>query len=54
MAIIERPTDSPALAGATVGVVTPSSSYGYFRRPVQSTGWKSWAFTVDHKKIGIM
>ena len=35
-------------------VVTPSSSYGYFRRPVQSTGWKSWAFTVDHKKIGIM
>jgi len=54
MAIIERPTDSPALAGAGAGVVTPSSSYGYFRRPVQSTGWKSWAFTVDHKKIGIM
>jgi cytochrome c oxidase subunit 1 len=54
MAIIERPTDSPALAGATGGVVTPTSSYGYFRRPVQSTGWKSWAFTVDHKKIGIM
>jgi cytochrome c oxidase subunit I len=54
MAIIERPTDSPALAGAGGAVVTPSSSYGYFRRPVQSTGWKSWAFTVDHKKIGIM
>ena len=54
MAIIERPTDSPALAGAGVGVVTPSSTYGYFRRPVQSTGWKSWVFTVDHKKIGIM
>ena len=54
MAIIERPTDTPALAGAGAGVVTPSSSYGYFRRPVQSTGWKSWAFTVDHKKIGIM
>ena len=54
MAIIERPTDSPALAGAGAAVVTPSSSYGYFRRPVQSTGWKSWAFTVDHKKIGIM
>jgi len=34
--------------------VTPSSSYGNFRRPVQTTGWKSWAFTVDHKKIGIM
>jgi cytochrome c oxidase subunit 1 len=54
MAIIERPTDSPALAGAGAAVVTPSSSYGYFRRPVQTTGWKSWAFTVDHKKIGIM
>ncbi len=54
MAIIERPTDSPAIAGAGGAVVTPSSSYGYFRRPVQSTGWKSWAFTVDHKKIGIM
>jgi cytochrome c oxidase subunit 1 len=53
MAIIERPTDTPALAG-TSGVVTPTSSYGYFRRPVQTTGWKSWAFTVDHKKIGIM
>ena len=54
MAIIERPTDTPALAGGGGAVVTPSSSYGYFRRPVQSTGWKSWAFTVDHKKIGIM
>jgi cytochrome c oxidase subunit 1 len=53
MAIIERPTDTPALA-RTSGVVTPTSSYGYFRRPVESTGWKSWAFTVDHKKIGIM
>jgi cytochrome c oxidase subunit I len=54
MAIIERPSDSPALAGGGRAVVTPTSSYGYFRRPVQSTGWKSWAFTVDHKKIGIM
>ena len=54
MAIIERPTDTPALARVGGAVVTPSSSYGYFRRPVQTTGWKSWAFTVDHKKIGIM
>jgi len=54
MAIIERPTDTPALAGAGAAVVTPSSSYGYFRRPVQTTGWRSWVFTVDHKKIGIM
>ncbi len=54
MAIIERPTDTPELAGVGGPVVTPSSSYGYFRRPVQTTGWRSWAFTVDHKKIGIM
>jgi cytochrome c oxidase subunit I len=54
MAIIERPSDTPALAGGGGSVVTPTSSYGYFRRPVQTTGWKSWAFTVDHKKIGIM
>ncbi len=55
MAIIERPTETPALAGVGApAVATPSTSYGYFRRPVQTTGWKSWAFTVDHKKIGIM
>ncbi len=54
MAIIERPTDTPALAGGGGAVVTPTTSYGYFRRPVQTTGWKSWVFTVDHKKIGIM
>ena len=55
MAIIERPTDTLALTGAGgPALVTASTSYGNFRRPVQSTGWKSWAFTVDHKKIGIM
>jgi cytochrome c oxidase subunit 1 len=51
MAIIERPipaTTTPA------PVVTPAQSLGVFRRPVASTGWKSWAFTVDHKKLGIM
>ena len=25
-----------------------------FRRPVSATGWRSWVFTVDHKKLGIM
>jgi cytochrome c oxidase subunit 1 len=24
------------------------------KRPTASTGWRSWVFTVDHKKIGIM
>lgn len=52
MAIIERPVgDTLALQNDTV---TATSSYGYLRRPVESTGWRSWAFTVDHKKIGIM
>ncbi|MEK7293030.1 MAG: cytochrome c oxidase subunit I [Actinomycetota bacterium] len=34
--------------------VTSSSTYGILKRPVATTGWKSWVFTVDHKKIGIM
>ena len=54
MAIIERPSPL-ALRGASVPeVVTPTSALGAYRRPVESTGWKSWLFTVDHKKIGIM
>ena len=27
---------------------------GIFARPVETTGWKSWLFTVDHKKVGIL
>ena len=56
MAIIERPSATPALtgAGSAPAAVTPSASMGVFKRPVQSTGWKSWLFTVDHKKLGIM
>jgi cytochrome c oxidase subunit 1 len=50
MALIER----PATAGGAPAVATPSSSYGVFRRPVETTGWKSWLFTIDHKKLGIM
>src|SRR3954454_13115045 len=52
MAIIERPSAVPALPGGDVPqFVTPSSSFGVFRRPVSTTGWRSWAFTVDHKKL---
>jgi cytochrome c oxidase subunit I len=54
MAIIERPSDSLATASAAPTYVTPDSGLGVFRRPVQSEGWKSWLFTVDHKKLGIM
>ena len=27
---------------------------GLFSRPMETTGWKSWITTVDHKKIGIL
>jgi cytochrome c oxidase subunit 1 len=53
MAIIERP--APALAAPRgASVVTPSAAMGVLRRPVSTTGWRSWLFTVDHKKLGIM
>src|SRR6187455_1287694 len=57
MAIIEQPKPVPALPGGdghVPAVVTPSQSLGVFARPVETHGWKSWLFTVDHKKIGIM
>ncbi len=55
MAIIERPDTVPALAGAGASAaVTPAKAFGVLRRPVATTGWRSWVFTVDHKKLGIM
>jgi cytochrome c oxidase subunit I len=49
MAIIERPREL-----APVSFVSPKQAAGSFHRPVQTKGWKSWLFTVDHKKLGIM
>ena len=55
MAIIERPSTVPALAGGEAPqFVSPASTYGIYRRPVSTTGWRSWLFTVDHKKLGLM
>jgi len=56
MAIVERPPETaPAVVEtAPSAVVVPSRALGVFRRPVASTGWRSWMFTVDHKRIGIM
>jgi cytochrome c oxidase subunit 1 len=53
MAIIERPIPATT-APAAPALVTPSTTYGVFHRPVSTTGWRSWVFTVDHKKLGIM
>ncbi|CAB4751852.1 MAG: cytochrome c oxidase subunit I [Actinobacteria bacterium] len=49
MAIIERDTEV-----TTTAVVTPTATYGVLKRPVAATGWRSWVFTVDHKKLGLM
>ncbi len=54
MAIIERPVSDELTHADPDVAVNATSSYGSLRRPVESTGWRSWAFTVDHKKIGIM
>jgi cytochrome c oxidase subunit 1 len=55
MAIIERPPSGVELAPASPpAVVTPSSALGVFKRPVATKGWRSWLFTIDHKKLGIM
>ncbi len=54
MAIIERPASDTLTYADADAAVTATSSYGYLRRPVETTGWRSWAFSVDHKKIGIM
>src|SRR5690606_6514291 len=54
MAIIERPVPATVGAPQAPATVTPPRALGAFRRPVASTGWRSWLFTVDHKKLGIM
>jgi cytochrome c oxidase subunit 1 len=56
MAIVERPnteTDRLALK-AGPSHASPDDALGVFRRPHGDTGWRSWLFTVDHKRIGIM
>ena len=52
MAIIEREEPLELEAGDTVE--TAERPLGALTRPQGSTGWKSWLFTVDHKRIGIM
>ena len=56
MAIVERPsteTDRLALE-AGPSHASPDDALGVFQRPRGDTGWRSWLFTVDHKRIGIM
>ncbi|MPY96169.1 MAG: cytochrome c oxidase subunit I [Acidimicrobiia bacterium] len=51
MAIVERPSDTLALPPGEAVATRP---LGVFTRPQETTGWRSWVTTVDHKKIGIM
>lgn len=60
----EQPTQLPAelpsqAVPATIVPALPASRVvaaplGIFTRPQAKHGWKSWLFTVDHKRIGIM
>src|SRR5215203_6118333 len=54
MAIVEHETPTARQLPPAPVIVTPDDTLGVFRRPVSSTGWRSWLFTVDHKKLGIM
>jgi cytochrome c oxidase subunit I len=55
MAIVEQPSNSEPLAlDAGPRHASADDTLGVFRRPQGDTGWKSWLFTVDHKRIGIM
>ena len=47
-------SEPPLQLTAGEQLVRPSASLGLLSRPRGDTGWKSWLFTVDHKRIGIM
>ena len=47
-------SEPPLQLTAGEQLVRPSTSLGVLSRPRGDTGWQSWLFTVDHKRIGIM
>ncbi len=47
-------SEPPLQLTAGEQLVRPSTSLGMLSRPKGETGWQSWLFTVDHKRIGIM
>ena len=53
MTTLDRPAPAPANVEAVEDQLA-DATYGVFRRPTTTTGWRSWLFTVDHKRIGIM
>ena len=53
MAIIEAEQQPLELESGAPSAPSPRDM-GVLARPQSTTGWRSWVFTVDHKKIGIM
>ena len=51
MALIERPAPRALVPAVATPSMPPTACSG---ARSQTTGWKSWVFTIDHKKIGIM
>ena len=54
MAIVEEEPKLLELTAPETVVVPADRGTGVFARPTAESGWRSWLFTVDHKKIGIM
>ena len=52
MAVVEQ-EQAPLELESGEGQIT-ERPLGAFTRPGDGGGWRSWLFTVDHKKIGIM
>ena len=54
MAIIEHEPGEVLQLESGAPITPPDRGVGVFARPTEETGWRSWLFTVDHKKLGIM
>jgi cytochrome c oxidase subunit 1 len=56
VAIIEQP-ETPVVvvrSGEDRPPGPSANALGIFARPVAAEGWRSWLFTVDHKRIGLL
>lgn len=54
MTTLDRPQPAVGSAPDETAREATHDPLGVFRRPTTTTGWRSWLFTVDHKKIGVM
>ena len=54
MAIIEQEPSEILELESGAASPTRDRGIGILARPTANTGWRSWLFTVDHKKLGIL